>query len=317
MKENKPTVWRTKLRSALEGVDFTKQFEHCFEKQLIGIGWGIDGFKSDSSLDSVTSSIEAVNWKGRGKAGADTVRRLALQAKRGDFVWTRHTDGKYWLARISGDYRYDGSKAAWKVDVHQTRRVEWILEGMNDLDVPGGVVRSFIGPGQSFRRIHDRATNQLTPYLWKKALGEELPRLDLSPIDVLREVLDPYDVEDLIYMWLQVEKGYVALPRTQQKSTPAYEWTMVHHKDGHKGIVQVKTGRDKVDLKALSRARDDDTTKTYAFATSGLAPGDDPADVTEVITPEELLQFVRGHRKLLPERLRLWFELAGSRDDHS
>lgn len=306
-----PTVWRTKLRSTLFGEDgHTEQVEYCLRKSLIGIGWGIDELPSGSPASDVAQFIETCGWEGWTKRGADTVRRFGEQVRKGDFVWTRHTTGKYLLCKVTGDYRYDISPASKKVDVHQVRKVRWAPDSLNDLDVPGGVVRSFIGTGSSFSRIHDTATNELTPYLWAKLNGEELPELNMSAEDVLTRVLDPYDVEDLIYMWLQVERGYVALPRTQQKSTPAYEWTMVHRKDGSKGIVQVKTGNDKVNLNALRDARADDSTKTFAFATSGLGPSDDTALVSEVIETKDLLKFATKHRALLPERLRVWFDLA-------
>jgi hypothetical protein len=121
--------------------------------------------------------------------------------------------------------------------------------------------------------------------------------------------LDPYDVEDLVYVWLQVARHYVAMPRARQRDTPAYEWTMVHRETRRRGIVQIKTGSDPVDLAALAGARADDETDTYAFATSGHYQGR-PELVTEVIEAEELLAFVREHPYLLPARVRTWFELA-------
>lgn len=306
-----PTIWRTKLRSTLLGADgHTEQVEYCLRKKLIGIGWGIDELPSRASLEDVANFIETCGWEGWTKRGADTVRRFGREVRKGDFVWTRHTNGKYLLCRVTGDYRYDISPASKKVDVHQVRKVEWAPEQRNDLDVPGGVVRSFIGQGSSFSRIHDPASKKLTPYLWAKTHGRELPELDVSPDDVLTGILDPYDVEDLIYMWLQVERGYVALPRTQQKSTPTYEWTMVNRRTGKKGIVQVKTGSDRVDLAALRDARDDDSTETFAFATTGLGPDDDARLVSEVIDRADLLRFAKKHRALLPDRIRTWFELS-------
>lgn len=303
------TVWRTKLRSTLE-VNHTEQVEHCLRKGIIGIGWGIHELPRGSTADEVADFIETCGWDGWTKRGADTVRRFAHQVEKGDFVWTRHTNGKYLLCQVTGDYRYDISAASKKVDVHQTRKVDWAPAELNDLDVPGGVVRSFIGQGSSFSRIHDEATNKLTPYLWKKLHDRPLPDLDVSAEYVLTKILDPFDVEDLIYMWLQVERGYIALPRTQQKSTPAYEWTMVHRERGNKGIVQVKTGNDRVDLSAVRAARDDDSTETFAYATCGLGADDDPSLVTEVIETAELTGFAKEYASLLPERLKLWFELA-------
>lgn len=304
-----PMLWRTKLRSTLPGVDHAAQVAHCIDRGLIGIGWRIDELTSGASLDAVTEVIEDTDWDGWGPAAANTVRRFGEQAVIGDFVWTRDTAGRYLVCKISGKYRYDISEAAKLVDVHQVRDVDWAPHPLNDLDVPGGVIRGFIGTGLSFSRIHDRAARVITPYLWEKLHGRELPALDLTPGDVLASHLDPYDVEDLVYVWLQVRRGFVALPRARQRDTPAYEWTMINRTTGRRGIVQIKTGSEAVDLQALANARADDRTDTFAYATSGAYLGN-PELVTEVIVDEALLQFVAEHAELLPNRVRTWFELA-------
>ncbi len=71
--------------------------------------------------------------------------------------------------------------------------------------------------------------------------------------------------------WLQVARNYVALPRSCQRDTPAYGWTMTHRTTRRKAIVQVKTGLDQVDLPALAASRADFETDTFAFATLGGA----------------------------------------------
>lgn len=302
-----PTLWRTKLRSTLPGVSHAAQVQHCLDHGLIGIGWRIDELPNGASLDEVCGWIEErEDW---GRTPAQIVRRFGAEAELGDYCWTRDTSGRYLLARISGTYRYDISDAAKKVDVHQVRSVIWAPRPLNDLEVPGGVIRRFIGVGQSFSRIHDVPSQSLTPYIWAQLNDEPLPDLDLKPEDVLTSHLDPYDVEDLVYLWLQVARNYVALPRSRQRDTPAYEWTMIHRTTRRKANVQVKTGHDQVDLPAIAAARADVETDTFAFATSGIYIGS--ADlVTEVIQPEDLLRFVKEEFDLLPFRTQTWFELA-------
>ncbi len=267
----------------------------------------MDGLGPETTLDQACQRIEATD--GWGRAPAHTVRRFGEQANVGDFVWTRDTHGRYWLCKISGPYRYDGSDAAKAVDVHQVRDAEWAPRPLNDLEVSGGVIRRFVGTGSSFSRIHDDAARVLTPYLWRKLHGQPLPDLAITPEQVLTSHLDPYDVEDLVYVWLQVARDYVALPRARQRDTPAYEWTMLHRKTRRKGIVQIKTGADHVNLQALADVRTDEGTDTFAFATCGQYDGDREL-VDEVIDPDELLAFVAEHPALLPDRVRTWFALA-------
>lgn len=303
------TVWRTKLRSTLHS-NHTEQVEYCRSRNLIGIGWGHPDIPKGSSSEEVSQFILGHDHPKWTKSGADTVRRFATDAKAGDFVWTRDTNSKYLLCRIAGPHRYKFDKKSSAVDVHQQRRVVWAPKPVGEFDVPGGVVRSFIGQSSSFCRIHDRATRVLTPCIWADLTGQTMDKPKFSAMEVLTELLDPYDVEDLVYMWMQVKLGYVALPRTQIKSTPVYEWTMVSKKTGQPAIVQVKTGREHVNLSELAGARPTKDTKTFAFATDGLAPTDDVSLVDVLIKPDQLLRFVERYNNLLPQRIRAMFDLA-------
>lgn len=304
-----PVLWRTKLRSTVPGIDHREQVAHCLDHELVGIGWRIDDLAAGSSLEAVCQWIENNPAEGWGRTAAQTVRRFGAEAKVGDFVWTRDTTGRYLLCKITGGYRYDISDASKLVDVHQVRHAAWAPRPLNDLEVPGGVIRRFVGTGSSFSRIHDDAARLLTPYLWEKLHDRALPHLAITPAEVLASHLDPYDVEDLVYVWLQVARGYVALPRARQRDTPAYEWTMIHRETGRRGIVQIKSGSEPVDLQALANARADDETNTYAFATSGNYLGEH-ALVDEVIDSDAMLEFVDEHPAFLPVRVRTWFELA-------
>lgn len=304
-----PVLWRTKLRSTVPGIDHAAQVQHCLDRGLVGIGWRVDDLAPDTPLEDVCQWIENCLDEGWGRTSAQIVRRFGAEAVVGDFVWTRDTSGRYLLAKITGEYRYDISDASKLVDVHQVRDVTWAPRPLNDLEVPGGVIRRFVGQGQSFSRIHDDAARLLTPYLWEKLHDRPLPDLAITPAEVLASNLDPYDVEDLVYVWLQVARGYVALPRARQRDTPAYEWTMIHRDTRQRGIVQIKTGSEPVDLQALADARVDDDTATYAFATCGQYLGDQ-ALVTEVIAADDLLAFVATESDLLPLRIRTLFELA-------
>lgn len=86
---------------------------------------------------------------------------------------------------------------------------------------------------------------------------------------------------------------------------------MIHRHTGRRGIVQIKTGSEPVDLQALADARADDETDTYAFATSGNYVGNHTL-VNEVIGRDALLGFVAENPRLLPSRVRTWFELPTS-----
>ena len=189
-----PVLWRTKLRSSLAGVDHAERVAHCLEGGLVGIGWRMDDLSPSTTLTEACDRIEHTAEPGWGRAAAQTVRRFGAEAEIGDFVWTRDTHGRYLLCKIAGQYRYDDSEAARAVDVHQVRDAEWAPRPVNDLEVPGAVIRRFVGTGSSFSRIHDDPARLLTPYLWDKLHDRDLPQLDISSVEVLKSHLDPYHI---------------------------------------------------------------------------------------------------------------------------
>ncbi len=284
------------------------QVSYCVDGGRVGIGWGIEGLRSGASLAKVVAAIRVKDEQGWGATAAATVRRFGEDAAIGDFVWTRDLEGRFRLAKIASGYRYENSAMARKMDTHQVRDAKWARRPLGDLEVPGAVVRGFSGVSTSFSRIWDRGARIYTAWIWKKLHGRKPAPLDLSPAEVLQH-LDPYDLEDLIYVWMQVSRGYLALPKARRTDTPAYEWTMIHKRTHAPAILQVKSGDRDVDLDALAAAAPSKETTLFAYSVAGLYTGSPSHDVIPIKT-SQLLAFVAKHRALLPPRVRTWFELA-------
>lgn len=306
--QNPPVIWRTKLRSLKEGVVHTDQVAYCIDGGRVGIGWGLEGTRSGTSLTRVVAAIRAKDEPGWGDRAADTVRRFGEEAAKGDFIWTRDLEGRFRLGRITGDYRYDNSPIAKKLDTHQVRKAKWGRRALGDLEVPGAVVRAFSGISTSFSRIRDPGARTYTAWIWKEMHGRRPAPLDLSPAEVLRH-LDPYDLEDLVYVWMQVSGGYLALPKARRTDTPAYEWTMLHRETKAPAILQVKSGDQGVNLEALAAAAPDADTTLFAYSVAGIYTGSPSQKVVRIET-SQLLALVESHPKLLPPRIRTWFELS-------
>jgi hypothetical protein len=237
------------------------------------------------------------------------VRLFGEEAKEGDFVWTRDLAGRFWVAQIAGPYRYENSAKARAFDTHQVRKVEWAPRPLGDLEVPGAVIRAFSGTSTSFSRIGNHGARVYTAWVWGKLHGRTPPSLGFSREEMLSQ-LDPYDLEDLIYTWMQVARGYLALPNARRTDTPAYEWTMLHRETHIPAIVQVKSGAQGVDLEALERAAPNRRTRLFAYSSAALYTGSPEHEVVRIETGE-LLAFVDENPMLLPPRVRTWFEVAG------
>jgi len=124
-----PTVWRAKIHSEREDLrddalrDQARAY--CRGAGVVGVGWGRWTLKAPdgASLDQVLAEIRGIEgWK----PGGDTVRRLARAVRRGDLVWNRDSSGAYWLGRIVGPWRFDGSEEASKWDLNNVRDCEWL-----------------------------------------------------------------------------------------------------------------------------------------------------------------------------------------------
>lgn len=96
------------------------------------------------------------------------VRRVDRFAEldEGSFVWTRDTDGWFWLGRISGPYSYDAEEAAAAADLVHVRPCEWISVPMLEPDVPLAVVATFRRGGRNFQEIHHRSIGVETQRIW-------------------------------------------------------------------------------------------------------------------------------------------------------
>jgi hypothetical protein len=301
-----PTIWRTKLRSLKPGVDHQEQVDHNFDDGIVGIGWGIEGLPDGASLDDVLAAIDAEpDWT---KDAVHTVRRFGKDAEIGDYIWTRDLHGRFRLGRIAGPYRYENSEFAKRTDTHQVRDCDWANQPLSDLEVPGAVIRGFVGTSTSFSRMWDEGARTYTAWLWEKLHGRDPAPLSFTHLQILRQ-LEPYDLEDLVYTWMQVAEDYLALPKARRTDTPAYEWTMLNRKTFAPAIVQVKSGDQAVDLEALAAAAPNAETVLFACSASGQFIGHPPREV-RCVSPDELVAFVRGHERLLPPRVSTWFELA-------
>jgi hypothetical protein len=302
--EEPPVLWRTKLRSQKPGVAHAEQVAHNFDGGLVGIGWGVEKLASRTPLDEVLRAVE----KHGGKRAMWTVRRFGREAKVGDFVWTRDLAGRFRLGQIAGPYRYVNNAKARRTDTHQVRRCEWAPRPLGDLEVPGAIIRAFSGTASSFDRIHNEGARRYTRWLWEELHGRKPRPLAFTAAEILAQ-LEPYDLEDLIYTWMQVRGGYLALPKARRTDTPAYEWTMLHRRTHVPAIVQVKSGDQGVDLEALAAAAPDRKTTLYAYSAAEIYSGSPRREVT-IIRTAQLLRLAERQPELLPPRVRRWFELA-------
>lgn len=301
-----PQLWRLALRSGRHDMEgrHTEQVDYCLSKGIAALGWEAE---NDGTPQDALRQIE----KQHDRKGRQTVGRF-INAPNQSLIWTLHTDGTYHLGEITRPWRYDDSPRAHELDSVQVREVSWADKRFDSSEVPGGVIRRFSQRGSAFSRIHDAAAARYSRQVFDKLAGR--PRVLRRPNveEVLTSLLDPWDVEDRIAIYLQASRGLLVFPASRQTSTSAYEYVLMDPKSGRHVIVQVKTGESSVDVARLASAARGDERTAIAFSTTGRYDGED--DAVEKLSGKEILSFLGKQRtekvSLLPPRVRLWLDLA-------
>ncbi len=301
-------MWRTKLRSGRDDVDSDEQEKYCFSKGRIGVGWAFEEWESRLDFDELFRRVEAVEQRGWGRRAALTINRFANEAQENDLIWVRDRDGLFRVCQLRGEWRFDNSRAARKVDIHQVRSVVWAEDPFTSLEVPGAVVRAFAGRQSSFQRIRDEDARAYSVELWNDANGFHRRNRPKTGDPLKR--LDPIDLEDLLYVWFQYERGFLVVPGERSPSTPKYEWILIHRDTGKAAVVQVKSGGTEVDVEALHRTAKEMRAKAFVFSPEERYSERGWRGV-EYVKPDDLRAFGFGNLRLLPPRVRHWFKRSG------
>ena len=293
-------LWRLNIKtSAQDGFD-PRQF--CLEKDFAGVGWPVEdeNGRPPKDLDHYLKLGQTRYYDEGDNGWWPAVNAIGNRMDKGDLCWTRDWNGVYYLGKIAGPWQYLHGDDADAVDVHCVRPCRWVRVGLLDA-VPGAVERSF-GPSRTVQAVDDETAEAYSHYIYGQLSGKSTIAANGRP-DIFG-LLSPLDHEDLAALYLQT-KGYVIIPSTVKSSTAAYEWVMFHQKTGEKAVLQVKSGNAWIDVAPLA----DIPSRVFVVAAEGVAAGSIPSNVT-CISREQLLQFARDRRVILPERIRRYLDWA-------
>ncbi|WP_091233529.1 GAF domain-containing protein [Microbacterium sp. 3J1] len=152
------------MRSRDDGVAPGVAVERALRRGICGVGGRVDA--APVSLEAALAAVD----RRHGERMARRLERFAAVPE-GAFVWTRDLDGLFWLGRLTGSWRYDGSSDALGCDLVHVRPCDWLADPMAPGRVPTGVLQSFARGGRNWQRIHAGDASPLSAAIWEGARG--------------------------------------------------------------------------------------------------------------------------------------------------
>ncbi len=303
------SIHRLHIRPTGGRGDPSFSFAYCLREGVLGVGWQVAP-PSEAPLTWEEYESLAVEEHG-GTDEISRVRYLHDYVKPGDLIWTRDTEGKYYLAKVSPTkgnsesglaWEYFGPPEACDADIVNVVRCSILPVPQAD-DVPGKIVACF-RPSRVIQSIVDETAVLYSQLLWNQMVGcDEYTLPYLQDCDVF-SFLDAESTEDVIFIYLQCE-GWIVVPNSRRADTMRYEFIAIHSKTGERALVQVKTGNTPLETDTWSRFQE----KVYLFQAHGNYTGSPTANVIE-LSPKTIKEFMTARLEIMPRAVRRWVDFA-------
>lgn len=276
--------------------DGTVSHEVCRNSGFLGVGWGA----GSEPLDWASYERRAIERDGRVHAAVREIHDLPL----GALIWTRDlTDGVYYLAKVTGPWRYLHGQAAQDCGMQNVRPVRMVA--CEPAAVPAGIAGCFVG-GWVIRRIYDQHAARRSALLFEQLTGE-LGDRRLTLDEVLTSYLDDRDVRHHVHAYLQQKFSYLLRRPARRLGDAGWEDVLCDSDGGH-AVVRARHGWSRV-------PRDADSFPTHAvdevfvFSPTGTY-GPAPAPNVTELDYHEIVEFMRNHASQLPHKVQQWLSLG-------
>jgi len=273
-------------------------FEYCVKNNLLGVGWQISK-EPNEMIDWDTYEKKAVEEH---EGDISVVRYIKQWVSKGDLVWTRDTEGQYYIAKILSPWEYFENQEAKDADIVNIFRVKMIKIGSTD-EVPGKIIACFRAQ-RTIQAIYDKAAVIYTKLLWNQLNGKSEYEIE-EKIESVWSLLSAEQVEDLVFLYLQVNNWYV-IPHSRKKDTMAYEFYLINKVSFERAIVQVKTGKSRINLDGFHGYKE----QIFFFQPSNYFDGTGQKN-HNIIKPEEIESFVKNNQKIIPSNILNWWRFLG------
>lgn len=261
-------------------------FQYCTDNQILGVGWRINEGNNTNSWEEYEGQAQHIH------KNLNQCRYIYNNVRPGDLVWTRDLDANYYLAQVLSGWEYFETEFSINanIDIANIFRYKKIFR-LELEEVPGSVVNAFI-KGHTIQRILNPKASAYSKYIWNKKTGCDIYNVEYT-WDIFT-LLDPEQVEDLVFLYLQT-LGWYVVPSSRMVNTMRFEYMVLRPDNRDRGFVQVKTGDTQ--LFPIMYANDPGT--IFLFQSNEFYVGEIPLNVT-CIKRVDLLEFVKQSLTWLP-----------------
>ena len=285
-----------------------KLISYCLENQVLALGWSFlfepEYGNSIHSMQNLVSAATA--YYGKEKKPVSLFSKLAP----GDLIWTRDLDGVYYLCQVLEAPIPEYNK---ELDIGATVKVDIRKVGIS---VPGTIVHRFSTPRSPTiqRIVTPEYISEYSHHIFGQLSGQASDT-DLSQIKFdLFELLDGFDLEELVIDYLQITRDYYLSKNSvaRNDSTIKIECEL-YPRNPLSGepcaVLQVKGGdRGSPQLATEYQTYASSGKKVFLFFSNGKYG--EAVDGIEQITRDELTNFAKTYRRILPPAISYWIDLC-------
>jgi len=273
----------------------------CREGGVLGVGWGSES----EPLDWEAYEQRAIERDGAVHAAVREIHDLAD----GSLIWTQdRDDGMYYLAKVTGPWRYLHGEAADRCDLHNVRPVEMVA-CRSTSQVPAAIVGRFTG-WWVIQRIYDEQAARRSASLFAELTavpGGYHPTLD----EVLTTYLDDGEVQKLVCVYLQRRHGYLVRPCGRRPGLAPWEYVL-RDDAGREALVRARRGFSCVPRDPCSLPTDA-VDLVYVFSPTGTY-GPNPASNVVELEYDDVVEFMRRERWSVSATVEQWLSRARDGD---
>ncbi len=266
--------------------------EFCREHDVLGLGWGVGSAPAD--WDSYRE--RAVARAGGIHAAVQEIYDLPI----GSLVWARDPFTRdYYVARVTGPWRYLHGPAAVDADVQNVRPAQ-IVRYKPTGHVPNAIVNCFVG-NWVIQRLYDQLATSHSAQLFDQLTSTPDQR-PLTLEDILANHLGDDQVRTLVAHYLHYRHGYMLRPPRLRSLSGAWEYVA---RDGLRREAIIRAGRGFSPVPRAAAIPDDAEIKLFAFSPTDTY-GPDPHPNLIEIARDDIVTFIQAHPDSLPPHYQQW-----------